>query len=96
MASNEFVTTVINVQILHKDGFYAARSYDLPGLHLCCRDKQSLLDHLPEIIEMLLEENRNVDVQAVFPVVPAGSFPEAVADGPDQYVVQAPRLAHAV
>ena len=103
----QFATATIRVRLENRNGFWSARSDELPSLLACRRDRDQLLSELPSLIKLLLEENEGKEDVLVSRVEPlaellAHEIPRAADEAAatyesglqrEQFVVHAPRAA---
>ena len=69
-------TATIRVRIENRDGFWSARSDELPSLLACRQDHEELLSEIPSLIKLLLEENEGKEDVQVFRIGPLSELLE--------------------
>lgn len=70
--------TTVSVNLDLVDGIFYVNSNDIPGLHLCGRDLESLAIDTLEAIKVLYKKNKGLDV-----IVKPAADPDSFAESPN-------------
>lgn len=79
-------TTVINVTVRTRGGYLYASSADLFGLNVVAPDEAEMRSRLDKAVKWLYRQNHDMDVEVMFPSVPA-EFPRANTAPLEQLVI---------